>query len=280
MSVANLKWFVTVCRMRLTSWNPCMNIYQHYISTPAQRSPARAFTLIELLVSISIIGLLVAIILPALGSSRDAARDVICATRIKQMGLATHLYHQDNRDYFFPFLQDQPTGRLWWFGFETTASQSLPEGSRILDRTLSHLWRYYQATDTVEICPAYPLQSPKYKPKYTTNWTTYGVARNLTDPTDLVRTPRIREPSRTLLFADASQRNTFQAPASPLNPMFEQWYYVTPSERTTLFHHQLSANAVMQDGSVRDIKPNGPVLTTFVEAPIGFPPADLLYHAP
>ncbi len=87
------------------------------------RKKGRGFTLVELLVVIAIIGVLVALLLPAVQAAREAARRAQCVNQLKQWGLAMQLFH-DSRGQL-------PLG-----------SRSGPDGPR--QTWVMHLWPYIE----------------------------------------------------------------------------------------------------------------------------------------
>ena len=208
----------------------------------------RAFTLLELLVVIAIIALLAAMVFPALARGRLSAQRIRCVSNLRQLGLAAHMYWDDNGGRCFRYGGVATNGgQLYWFGWIGPGQ----EGERAFDFTRGALFPYLQGRG-VEVCPSFNYLSPQLKLKAAGSSFNYGYNLYLSAASSEppVSISRLSRPASVALFADAAQVNTWQAPASPAHPLLEEWYYIDrgTNQPNGHFRHSQRANVQFCDG--------------------------------
>jgi prepilin-type N-terminal cleavage/methylation domain-containing protein/prepilin-type processing-associated H-X9-DG protein len=219
----------------------------------------RAFTLVELLVVIAIIAILAGMLLPVLTSSKASAWRTDCVSNLRQLSIASRLYWDENDgncfEWYYGARGATNNGQTYWFGW----LQNGAETDRAYDLSAGALYPYLFDSH-VRLCPSLGYALAQFKLKADGAVCGYGYNKYLSpsNSASIVSVNRVAHPSDTVLFGDAAQVNDFQAPASPSNPMIEEWYYLDFATNFTSgsyypnghFRHLQKANVVFCDGHV------------------------------
>jgi len=186
-------------------------------STPRSMVANKAFTLIELLVVIAIIGILAAMLLPALAKAKEKAKGTSCMNNVGQLNLSTVMYSTDNQDQLVMLAADQVAGPSSFFPGVCT--------------WWPDLMRSYQNSTNICACPSLPVGAVG-----TTN-IGLGIAMSHPDIGRYLSAPikisQILHPTDTLVFADAG------LVANPWASNPDQWTEV-PNMQTLYFREPIN----------------------------------------
>jgi prepilin-type N-terminal cleavage/methylation domain-containing protein len=165
----------------------------------------KGFTVIELLVVITIIGILMALLLPALNSIRSAAKKVDCLNRHRQTGLAMIVYTQENRGTFPFFSNGNAAGsglKMWYSLISDNWDRASSSSMSTYDPDL--LRNYFCSEDPNQRPTLSTLPTLQLGHYFSIGYNSLGLGETVggTNPTGMARMMNISNPTETILLGD------------------------------------------------------------------------------
>lgn len=227
----------------------------------AEQAPdRRALTLVELLVVISIVALLLAVLLPVFGQSRDVARAVACLSNVRQLSAVNMAYANDNQDFYVRTANRAGANLERWHGKRTNPWTAFESSE-------SDLASYFGHDAQVQHCPTFEY-GRDYQPGFEDGAGGYGYSNHLGARADLflalggaaytpsshysARQSDVVSPVETVMFTDSA----FIAAADPYvffaYSACEAPYWIggngLMADPTIHFRHQERTNVAWADG--------------------------------
>ena len=247
--------------------------------TPIFPGRRNAFTLVEMLLVITIISILVAMLLPAIGTAKATARRVACLSNERQIAIGFAGYLNDYR-MMYPYAN--PAWPNQW-----PLSWSVSSPARPWMMAISPYINSYKAGDAVSFlrCPEnpWPAYAPNYQnqpaptygmgPAFPSNWADQSGVNALTDATHFrqpLKEASLKQPSGTLLLGELVNgsnlpfsTSSWSGGVTVIHTLFQSPYtgssfwltqdigVLSSASNTVRVNHNLAWNSAMADGSAR-----------------------------